>query len=106
MRPGLSWRARSRASTCGRRAGTRCLTITCIQPHHHLCRLQAPFGTADNPVVVPSIEPSRIVGVPDPDDDSLVWWAMIEEGDGPRQIIEGGEYFVLKRIPGGDSHHH
>lgn len=71
-----------------------------------LYRLQAPFGTADNPVVVPSIEASRIVGVPDPDDDSLVWWAMIEEGDGPRQIIEGGEYFVLKRIPSGDAHHH
>ena len=36
------------------------------------CRLDAPFGTEDNPVVVPSEFGERIVGVADPDDDSLV----------------------------------
>jgi hypothetical protein len=36
------------------------------------CRLDAPFGTEDNPVVVPSEYEERIVGVVDPDDDSLV----------------------------------
>lgn len=36
------------------------------------CRLDAPFGTEDNPVVVPSEFSERIVGVNDPDDDSLV----------------------------------
>ena len=35
-------------------------------------RLDAPFGTEDNPVVVPSEFGERIVGVADPDDDSLV----------------------------------
>lgn len=35
-------------------------------------RLDAPFGTEDNPVVVPSEFSERIVGVADPDDDSLV----------------------------------
>ena len=37
-----------------------------------LRRLDAPFGTEDNPVVVPSEHTERIVGVADPDDDSLV----------------------------------
>lgn len=69
--------------------------------------LKEPWGTADKPVVVPSSYESRIVGVPDPDDDSLVWWGIIEDGQPPKQIIEGGEYFVLKRIaaPEGEGHH-
>ena len=41
----------------------------CLTSH---CRLDAPFGTEDNPVVVPSEFSERIVGVADPDDDSLV----------------------------------
>lgn len=68
--------------------------------------LDAPFGTVEAPVVVPSIFSHRVVGVPDPDDDSLVWWGLIEEGDPPKQIIENGEYFVLKREISEDSHGH
>ena len=110
-----------------------------------LRRLDAPFGTEDNPVVVPSEHTERIVGVADPDDDSLVrqerggghwgggsgrvewktyergrswimrccfhvtahpppsrllqvWWGVIEDGQPPKQIIEGGEFFVLKKL--------
>ena len=68
------------------------------------CRLDAPFGTAEKPVEVPSMFDHRVVGVPDPDDDSLVWWGIIEEGSPPKQIIEDGEYFVLKRVEGGGHH--
>ncbi|GAB4815596.1 hypothetical protein N2152v2_002642 [Parachlorella kessleri] len=67
--------------------------------------LDAPFGTEDNPVVVPSAYSERVVGVPDPDDDSLVWWGVIEEGQAPKQIIEGGEFFVLKKIAESGGHH-
>ena len=56
-------------------------------------------------MVVPSEFSSRIVGCVDPDDDSLVWWGIIEEGQPPKQIIEDGEYFVLKRIPSSGGHH-
>lgn len=51
----------------------------------------------------------RIVGVPDPEDDSLVWWGSLEEGQPAKQIVEGGEFFVLKRVPdedGGHGHGH
>lgn len=48
----------------------------------------------------------RIVGVPDPDDDSLVWWGVIKEGEPPKQIVEGGEFFVLKRLPASGGGHH
>jgi hypothetical protein len=52
-----------------------------------LCdRLDAPFGTAENPVEVPSEFDHRVVGVPDPDDDSLVWWGIIEDGSPPKQV--------------------
>ena len=47
----------------------------------------------------------RVVGVPDPNDDSIIWWAHIKEGEPPRQLVEGGEFFVLKRIPGGGHGH-
>lgn len=73
---------------------------------HVPCRLDAPFGTEDNPVQVTSSYPERIVGVPDPYDDSHVWWGIIEEGQPPKQLVEGGEFFVLKRIGGGSSHAH
>ncbi len=43
----------------------------------------------------------------DPDDDSLVWWGIIEAGEPPKQIIEGGEYFVLvKDSDANESAHH
>ena len=34
-----------------------------------------------------------------------VWWGVIEDGQPPKQIIEGGEYFVLKRLPSTSTHH-
>jgi cytochrome c oxidase subunit 5b len=67
--------------------------------------LDAPWGTEDSPVQVTSTVAERIVGVPDPDDDSLVWWGVIKDGEPPKQIIEGGEFFVLKKIEGGGGHH-
>lgn len=70
-----------------------------------VCRLDAPFGTEDKPVEVTSSFSERIVGVPDPYDDSIIWWGHIEEGQPPKQLVEGGEFFVLKRV-GGDSHAH
>lgn len=75
-----------------------------IENPWHEAWLDAPFGTEENPVVVPSEFSERIVGCADPDDDSLVWWAIIEEGQPPKQIIEGGEYFVLKRIAPSGGH--
>ena len=67
--------------------------------------LDAPFGTAAAPVAVTSVFSERVVGVPDPADDSIIWWGTIKEGEPPRQLVEGGEYFVLKRIEGGGGHH-
>lgn len=68
--------------------------------------LDAPFGTETNPVEVTSEYSERIVGVPDPDDDSLVWWSVIKEGEPAKQIVEGGEFFVLKRLPSTGGGHH
>ncbi|KDD74406.1 hypothetical protein H632_c1336p0 [Helicosporidium sp. ATCC 50920] len=68
--------------------------------------LDAPYGTETSPVEVTSAFSERIVGVTDPDDDSLVWWGVIEEGQAPKQIIEDGEFFVLKRIPNEGGQHH
>ena len=48
----------------------------------------------------------RVVGVPDPADDSIIWWGTIKEGEPPRQIVEGGEYFVLKRLADAGGGHH
>ena len=67
--------------------------------------LDAPWGTAEAPVVVTSSFSERVVGVPDSYDDSIVWWGTIKEGEGPRQLVEGGEYFVLKRVGDGGGHH-
>jgi hypothetical protein len=48
------------------------LALPSLAPPFYNSRLDAPFGTEDNPVVVPSECAERIVGVNDPDDDSLV----------------------------------
>lgn len=64
--------------------------------------LNAPFGTVDKPVQVTSFNTERIVGVPDPDDDSIVIWGVIKENEPPKQLVEGGEYFVLKKVPPAD----
>lgn len=34
-----------------------------------------------------------------------VWWGVVEDGQPPKQIIEGGEFFVLKRMPSTGGHH-
>lgn len=68
--------------------------------------LDAPWGTAAAPVEVTSVFSERVVGVPDPADDSIVWWGTVREGEPPRQIIEGGEYFVLKKISDGSGGGH
>jgi len=57
------------------------------------------FGTEDDPVIVPSLEPERIIGVTDPDDDNLVVWGVLRDNDPPRQFIEGGEFYTLKKVP-------
>lgn len=61
--------------------------------------MSSPFGTIEKPVQVASSNTERIVGVPDPDDDSIIIWGIVKEGEPPRQIVEGGEYFVLKKEP-------
>ena len=71
-----------------------------------MCRLDAPWGTETNPVEVTSHFSQRVVGVPDPYDDSLVWWDTIHAGQPPKQIIEDGEFFVLKKLEGGGHGHH
>lgn len=104
----------------------RLLTVLLLPPHNGLCivartdlgavlicsacrlldRLDAPFGTEDKPVQVTSSFTERVVGVPDPYDDSIIWWGKIEADQPPKQIIEGGEYFVLRVLEeSGDPHH-
>lgn len=55
-------------------------------------------GTPEKPVEVTSIFSERIIGVTDPHDDSEVLWGVIKEGEPPKQICPGGEYFVLKMV--------
>jgi cytochrome c oxidase subunit 5b len=66
--------------------------------------LNAPFGTPEKPVVVTSSFSERIVGVTDPEDDSIVIWDFIREGEPPKQVVENGEYFVLKKIDNPEDH--
>ncbi|WIA35036.1 hypothetical protein OEZ86_003527 [Tetradesmus obliquus] len=56
------------------------------------------FGTADNPIQVPALLGERIIGVTDPEDDTLVIWGVIREGEPPKQLVAGGEFFVLKKV--------
>jgi hypothetical protein len=67
-------------------------------------RSTGPLGTLEKPKEVPSYYNERIVGVVDPDDDSHLIWSTVKAGEAPKQIIEGGEYFVLKKLEGGPSH--
>lgn len=57
------------------------------------------FGNETEPIVVPSLEGERIIGVTDPEDDNLVVWGILRDGDPPRQLIEGGEFYMLKKVP-------
>lgn len=34
----------------------------------------------------------------DPEDDTLVIWGIIREGEPPKQLVAGGEFFVLKKV--------
>ena len=40
----------------------------------------------------------RIIGVTDPEDDTLVIWGIVRENEPPKQLVAGGEFFVLKRV--------
>lgn len=53
------------------------------------------FGSELQPINVPSLEDERIIGVTDPEDESLIVWGILKAGEPPRQFIEGGEYYVL-----------
>jgi hypothetical protein len=54
------------------------------------------FGTETEPIVVPSTQAERIVGVTDPHDDTMVIWGVLKEGEPPRQLVAGGEFFVVQ----------
>lgn len=70
--PAAACRAKLPCSCAGASlAATRVQQLPPLPPSCN-ARLDAPFGTEDNPVVVPSECAERIVGVNDPDDDSLV----------------------------------
>ena len=71
-----------------------------IFDHYDFTR--APKGTKESPCVVTSEMEYRVVGVTDPDDDSIVIWGRLEEGKGPMLI--GDEWFVHKRVGGGGAH--
>ena len=71
-----------------------------IFDHYDFTR--APKGTKDAPCVVESEMDYRVVGVTDPDDDSIVIWGRLEQGKGPMLI--GDEWFVHKRVGGGGHH--
>jgi len=57
-------------------------------------RLDAQWGTEDNPVEVTSSYAERIVGVPDPYDDSIVWCAAHAE-----DCILYSDILLLKKRP-------
>lgn len=60
----------------------------------HYAFLSAPNGTKEEPCVVTSSMPYRIVGATDPDDDSIVHWGRVEAGKPAVKI--GEEWFVHK----------
>ncbi|GIL81712.1 hypothetical protein Vretimale_1352 [Volvox reticuliferus] len=65
---------------------------------HEAWMYEDKFGTEDDPIVVPSLEPERIIGVTDPEDETLVVWGILKEGEAPRQFVENGEFYVLKMV--------
>ncbi|GLI61211.1 hypothetical protein VaNZ11_003503 [Volvox africanus] len=65
---------------------------------HEAWMYEDKFGTEDDPIVVPSLEPERIIGVTDPEDETLVVWGILKEGEAPRQFVENGEFYVLKLV--------
>ncbi len=69
----------------------------------HEAWLDAPFGTETSPVEVTSAFAERVVGVPDAEDDSTVWWGVLKAGEPPKQITDDGEFFVLKQVPSSES---
>lgn len=76
----------------------------------HLCAATSPhFHTWYAAVVIippcplcvtasPHTTGERIIGVTDPEDDTLVIWGIIREGEAPKQLVAGGEFFTLKRV--------
>ena len=46
----------------------------------HHAFLRSPTGTKEAPCVVESTMEYRVVGAPDPDDDSIIHWGRLEEG--------------------------
>ncbi len=32
-------------------------------------------------------------------------WTILEENQPPKQIVQDGEYFIMKRVEGGGGHH-
>jgi cytochrome c oxidase subunit 5b len=48
--------------------------------------------------VVPSTLPERIIGVTDPHDDTMVIWGVLKDGEPPRQLVAGGEFFVVQKV--------
>uniref|UniRef100_A0A6U0WT60 Uncharacterized protein n=1 Tax=Polytomella parva TaxID=51329 RepID=A0A6U0WT60_9CHLO len=65
---------------------------------HEAWMYEEKVGTPEDPIVVPSLEGQRIIGVTDPEDDTIVVWGLVGENDPPRQLIEGGDYFVCKKV--------
>jgi hypothetical protein len=55
----------------------------------------------DNPIVVPSLLPERIIGVTDPEDDTLVIWGIVREGEPPKQVRGGAGGARACRVGGG-----
>lgn len=56
------------------------------------------FGSETEPIVVPSTLAERIIGVTDPHDDTMVIWGVLKEGEPARQLVAGGEFFVVQRV--------
>mmetsp|Transcript_34109 Transcript_34109/g.61494 ORF Transcript_34109/g.61494 Transcript_34109/m.61494 type:complete len:157 (-) Transcript_34109:164-634(-) len=65
---------------------------------HEAWMYEDKVGTAEDPIVVPSLEGQRILGVTDPEDDTIVVWGLVAQEEPPRQLIEGGDYFVCKKV--------
>ncbi|KAG2497777.1 hypothetical protein HYH03_004049 [Edaphochlamys debaryana] len=65
---------------------------------HEAWMYEDKFGTEEDPIQVPSLESERIIGVTDPEDETMVVWGILKEGEPPRQFVENGEFYVLKLV--------